>query len=322
MLCAISRDLPPLTARFLEHAPPGRNFREETITDLITGAFAGLGSLGLTVDLPNEKKTGADMEWWFVNPRTGKNLRILIQAKRASKGRKWSSARFTELAHPHNRGTQCADLLAEARRMRNQTLALYAFYTPKAVVDAANLVKGRDLTGIDFASAHFVSTLIAKDMAGQTASKIAGKVRYAWPNRKLNVIRPRLFGLRDLLCFPHLPVIFRPMPTTRGPSGFRLSFDVSGATIGGMALPTPEQMLERLREFKVDPEGAADSAGQILDAPLPDYVRRMIEGRSDDGGGSQPFGRRVVVFNSGGDETFLAKISLERPVLTDGKQEE
>lgn len=297
----------------MDLAPAGRNFREETITDLLTGAFAGLAGLGLEVDLPREDLTGADMEWWFVNTRTGGRLRVLIQAKRATLAKTWKGARFSELAHPNNTGAQSQTLLDEARRSPYPTVALYAFYCSQTLLNQANAEGGQRLTGVDFADAVFVRTLIGKDLVGKRISLAAGKSRYGWPNRKLKVLRPRFFSLHDLLCIRR-PLVAYVGSRRTSTAYFLVTSPVSRpTTITSPHIPEPEEILKKLAALGVELASTSVETAERVDAPtasteaLPAYVSRLLGGETETlaEAGVEPFGRRLVVFRSGG-EAILA----------------
>ena len=92
MLCHFAHQFPPFVANFLESSRDlGRRFREETITDMMMAALQLIGGASVIVRFPNEPKTGADMEWNFVNPYDGTFYRLIIQAKCAyGYGSDWS----------------------------------------------------------------------------------------------------------------------------------------------------------------------------------------------------------------------------------------
>jgi hypothetical protein len=87
MLCQLAHSFPPRIADLLERDRGlTRNFREETVTDLLMASLVGLEALGIRVDFPDEPTTGGDMDWIYVAPleiNGGCYLRLLLQAKRA-----------------------------------------------------------------------------------------------------------------------------------------------------------------------------------------------------------------------------------------------
>jgi hypothetical protein len=82
MLCYFACEFPQFVAVFLHGSRgTGRSFREETITDIMMANLKLLGRDRVIVRFPNEPRTGADMEWNFVNRSDGSYYRLLIQAK-------------------------------------------------------------------------------------------------------------------------------------------------------------------------------------------------------------------------------------------------
>src|SRR5437764_3925489 len=70
MLCQLAKSFPDHVARLLERDRSlKRNFREETVTDLMMASLVALSPFGIHVDYPDERKTGADMDWIFAAPR-------------------------------------------------------------------------------------------------------------------------------------------------------------------------------------------------------------------------------------------------------------
>ena len=81
MLCYFACEFPQFVAGFLHGSRgTGRSFREETITDIMMANLKLLGRDRVIVRFPNESRTGADMEWNFVNRSDGSYYRLLIQA--------------------------------------------------------------------------------------------------------------------------------------------------------------------------------------------------------------------------------------------------
>jgi hypothetical protein len=69
MLCDLARSFPPKVAELLERDRGlKRNFREESVTDLLMASLIGLEPFGIRVDFPDEPTTGGDMDWIFAAP--------------------------------------------------------------------------------------------------------------------------------------------------------------------------------------------------------------------------------------------------------------
>ena len=69
MLCELAHSFPSRIAELLERDRHlKRNFREETVTDLLMASLVGMEPLGISVDFPDEPVTGGDMEWVYAAP--------------------------------------------------------------------------------------------------------------------------------------------------------------------------------------------------------------------------------------------------------------
>src|SRR5437763_1470049 len=101
MLCHFACEFPGFVADFLHSGRGmGRNIREETITDIMMANLKLLGRDRVIVRFPNEPRTGADMEWNFVNTSDGSYYRLLVQAKVASGDKPdWSRHTYRQLSH-------------------------------------------------------------------------------------------------------------------------------------------------------------------------------------------------------------------------------
>ena len=72
MLCSLAHLFPGFAADFLEGSYRlRRRFKEETITDMLMSALLASGGRRLIVEFPNEPRTGADMQWDFVDVGRG-----------------------------------------------------------------------------------------------------------------------------------------------------------------------------------------------------------------------------------------------------------
>ena len=87
MLCELAHNFPLRIAELLERDRGlTRNFREETVTDLLMASLVGLEAFGVRVQFPDEPTTGGDMDWIYAAPleiNGGSYLRLILQAKRA-----------------------------------------------------------------------------------------------------------------------------------------------------------------------------------------------------------------------------------------------
>ena len=71
LLCDFSKRLPDVVGAILDReARKTKNFRKETIMDLIVASMSAFKPFGGRVDFPmNETRTGDDMDWEFVDAR-------------------------------------------------------------------------------------------------------------------------------------------------------------------------------------------------------------------------------------------------------------
>src|SRR5579883_2943951 len=118
MLCALARSFPARVAELLERDRHlKRNFREETVTDLLMSSLIGLEPLGIRVDFPDEPSTGGDMDWIFAAPleiNGGRYLRFILQPKRAQFASLKSGGYWYYQHLDHEAGKQAQTLLGYA----------------------------------------------------------------------------------------------------------------------------------------------------------------------------------------------------------------
>lgn len=194
-LCEFAKSFPTLAADILHRdRHKRRNFREETITDLLTAGLTAFEPFGIYVDFPvDESKTGEDMDWEFVNPHAvdgRRYLRLHIQAKRAirSKG-KFPYWYYRELDHAVPKGAQHGSqhkLLVDGAKAIPGCVALYIFYhTREALITGEN---GKvDVEGVNL---MFADQLAMKLTPGR------------WPigEKKVETLRKHFLPLEPFLC--------------------------------------------------------------------------------------------------------------------------
>lgn len=195
LLCQFAHRFPELAAQILQRDKhKRRNFREETITDILMAGLTAFEPCGIRVDYPlNESVTGEDMDWEFVAPHAmdgRRYLRLHIQAKRAiQSGGKTPYWFYRELDHESpkgaGKGTQAQTLVAQAKTTRG-CVPLYMFYHPQDAVDA----KSDGLPAI-----KGVNVIFADQMLQQVGS--------SWPvaEKKVDRWRPHFMPLSRLLCW-------------------------------------------------------------------------------------------------------------------------
>lgn len=195
LLCQFAHRFPELAAQILQRDKhKRRNFREETITDILMAGLTAFEPCGIRVDYPlNESLTGEDMDWEFVAPHAvdgRRYLRLHIQAKRAiQSGGKNPYWFYRELDHESpkgaGKGTQAQTLLAQAKATPG-CVPLYMFYHPHDAV----VPKSGKLPSIEG-----VNVMLADKMLQQVGS--------SWPvtEKKVDRWRPHFMPLSRLLCW-------------------------------------------------------------------------------------------------------------------------
>ncbi|MBB4279346.1 DUF6615 family protein [Rhizobium mongolense] len=299
LLCRFASRFPLLAAEILERdRHKRRNFREETITDVLMAGLVPFEPLDIKTDYPvDESLTGEDMDWEFVNEHAvdgRRYLRLHIQAKRArrSNGKK-SYWLYNELDHavkpkppkgmpkppkaasksrpPY--GTQHKLLLDEAAKLAG-CVPLYMFYHPASSLQPPSGV----LPAIEGVNWMFA------DQIPVTPKR--------WPvgDRKLERWRPYFHPLRDLLCFGH---DWEPIKVD-GPDGLLFLIAPQPAS------PTPGEIAARLNEHRGLEPTVKDRPPIRAVADIPQSTLRAVRAARD--------GRRVaeiqrprVIFVSGPD---------------------
>lgn len=193
MLCEFAQHFPNHVADVLERDKTlKRNFREETVTDLLMAGMVGLEGFGVTVEFPDESVTGADMDWIYAAPHDvggGTYLRLLIQSKRAkfaklTNGGYWY---YAHLDHGDPPGQQAQTLVNYAATSPNgmATVPLYFLYHPRSAIEPP-LPPSPDIEGINVIFADRVAPIV-NGGCPRTQKRIG-----AW--------RDDFFPLSELLC--------------------------------------------------------------------------------------------------------------------------
>ena len=275
MLCELAHDFPPRIAEFLERDRKlTRNFREESVTDMLMASMVGLQSLGIRVDFPDEPSTGGDMEWIYAAPLEisgGRYLRLILQAKRAKYVTLKSSGYwfYEHLDHGDPAGSQAKTLISHANSSAAgmTTLPFYIFYHPtSATMPAARKLPA--IEGINLVFADLIEPVV------RTGCKRADKKVSRW--------RSHFLPLSDLLCWP-IVTIARPPPAQPGVTQFL----VDGV---GLRMPPltsgfhPDIVTRRLNQRRERPQPV-----DKVEVPPPRFVepaegipgdiRRAIEGK-------------------------------------------
>lgn len=302
-LCDFAHRFPRLAAEILHRdRHKQKNFREETITDLIMAGLVALEDYGVFVDFPDEKTTGADMDWEFVSmhPIKGDSyIRLYIQAKRAiaTKSKKSPRWHYRELDHASPKGaakgSQAAALVAAAA---NETACcpLYFFYHPRDALDAGS--KGVPaIEGINVVVANSVAAAVSGSCG------IADKLVDRW--------RPDFMSLAEILCWPSA-ILMRPQARASGVSRFELvqPFHFS-------AFYSPAQLAKRLSAAQRSAFDRARREGRETfdhlaisqSENVPPHLLRRIRGETtmDD---RQNLQRPRAIFYNGGPRIFSGSI--------------
>lgn len=262
MLCAFAHQFPTFVEKLLDKDRAlRRNFREETITDLLMGGLVTAGGKQLIVEFPDEPATGADMEWNFVDRHKGTFFRLLVQAKRIhGYGAVWTRHCYRELLHKTGNSSRLqADVLDHEARTSASTYPLYIFYNSGYTCSLAGGSGSIEVDGVNIADGYSIIKLVraATTRALRTS------------NKSLKVIAPMLAPLSTLFCPPRFLSV---RPFALSPAAFPTEFYISGgrSVVGSQIPPTPDDVRERLIRLR---ETAAavqhvKERDQVID-PLP-----------------------------------------------------
>lgn len=276
LLCEFATRFPDLAANILHRdRHKRRNFREETITDLLMAGLIGYEPFGIYVDFPaDESKTGEDMDWEFVDPDEPNGrcyLRLHIQAKRAIRSTaKTKSNRYwyyRELDHAvpkgAKKGSQHEMLLRQAHALPG-CVPLYAFYHPKQALNRRGSA-GPAIEGVNLM------------FADQIPVNLTAK---AWPrtDKKVATWRPHFLPLSTFLCFGTGPKVLGRMADRTV---------VFYLAPGAGAAPTPGAIADRLNELRGGGTAARDERPVATSQEIPQRTRAALEERRARGRGAR-----------------------------------
>lgn len=237
-LCYFAGAFPNLVENILHRdRSKRRNFREETVTDLMMAGLSSFEPFGLFVDFPaDESKTGEDMDWEFVDEHATdgqRYLRLHIQAKRAvflnqKINNYWI---YRELDHKSPKtadfGSQRETLVSQAINVPG-CIPLYMFYhTKECVSQINNKANNNKIEGVNAIFADVVKSNLSSSR---------------WPSsdKAVEMFVPYFFGLKSLLCWKRGPLVAISRRSI-GPFAF-----VNGPT----GLPKPAEVAQRLRSLR------------------------------------------------------------------------
>ncbi len=263
LLCEFAHSFPWLAAEILHRdTHKRRNFREESITDVLMAGLTAFEPFGVRVDFPeDESKTGEDMDWEFVQPNATdgrRYLRLHIQAKRAIRSKGSAPYWFyRELDHavPKKgaKGTQHSLLLNGASAIPG-CVPMYIFYHSRDALSHGHS-GAKPIEGVNLIFADFIP------------SKVTTK---AWPvaDKKVERWRPHFLSLSDILCFAGGPSVPPSDPDTF------LRWLLFG--FGGEALVSPGPLADRLNERRTE---GADVRLVETSEEIPDDTMQALERR-------------------------------------------
>ncbi|MBZ9920186.1 hypothetical protein LB517_24510 [Mesorhizobium sp. BR1-1-12] len=276
MLCEFANRFPRDLAQLLERDRHlTRNFREETATDLLMMGLMPLQPLGVRVDFPDEKVTGADMDWIYAAPHEvdgGSYLRLMIQSKRCKEQKLKNGSSYwyyDHLDHGTPKGSQIQTLVNHAATSPDgmATLPLYMFYHPQSALQRA----AGALPAIEG-----INIRLARDLVGMVAGGCKRK------EKKVSRWRTGFMSLSDLLCWPVVDLPALPSPPADPATEFILPSGFLGLEYLSIAFH-PDLVAERINVIRGEAAPAADADFQVRPSrELPDSIRRAIAGEVTD----------------------------------------
>ena len=274
MLCELAHNFPIRIAELLERDRSlTRNFREETVTDLLMASLVGLEAFGVRVQFPDEPTTGGDMDWIYAAPleiNGGRYLRLILQAKRASevklkKSRYWF---YQYLDHDNGQQAQTLSNYAATAPDGMATLPLYILYHPTSALAPA--VRSQPaIEGVNIIFASKVAPIV-NGGCGRAQKRIS-----YW--------RSDFIPLSVLLCWP--VIAEAPAPHPADATEFLI-----GPNVGFLRNVTgsfhPDLVARRLQERRARSQPRASPAVDTPTPPpiepvdnIPDELRRAIDGK-------------------------------------------
>lgn len=261
LLCAFAHQFPDLAAEILyRDRHKRRNFREESITDLLMAGLTAFEPFGIIVDFPaDESKTGEDMDWEFVDPQAPdrrRYLRLHIQAKRAicrdSKKNPYWFYRELDHAAPLGafKGSQHKSLLDNAAKTPG-CVPLYMFYHPRDALTP----KTAKLPAVEGVNVMFAEHIPRRLTPTQ------------WPavDKKIEKWRPYFMPLSSLLCFG------RDTPYFVGLSDGRIEFLIRSS----LRFVSPGELADRLNGLWPEDKGFDSGVIRAIETIPPSTMRAL-----------------------------------------------
>lgn len=286
-VCELATKLPKIIGGLLDcesKLKRGR-FREETLTDIFTGALTAFVGKSLVIQYPPEAKTGSDLDIDFWHVSSGDYLGLRIQAKRLNaatqqgKPVKPEVRSYKELLHqvPGTGNYQFRTLMKYA----GKRMPLYMFYNHAAITrDSFYSGKQPAVRGINLAFASDVSMLMEKKLRKSKGSSI---------NKRLEKLRPYFFDLSVIFC-----PLLRSGEMVPTPGSVRIALQEAwertmadlAANVPADELPAVYARRRILRETEIK---FPEASFQLTDGPAVRFNRNIerpaitfISGRSDE----------------------------------------
>lgn len=201
-MCDLAAKLPLLIGGLLDREAQlkrGR-FREETMTDIITGALAAFPGSNLVIQYPVEVDTGGDLDLRFWHAASNRSLNVRIQAKRlnaeknGTKPVKIKHRAYNELLHKPPTATDYQFRIL--RDAPDPWIPLYMFYNHQSVaLDPQFAHAMPSVRGINLAFVSDVADELEDKLASATAKP--KKIKH---HKRLSHLRKHFFGLEAILC--------------------------------------------------------------------------------------------------------------------------
>lgn len=187
--CDLANSLPALVGSFMDlEQALGRNFREDSLSDLVIASFLQLPGNEVVIRTPPEHRTGSDFDLALVDLTSNTSFQYRIQAKRLRPVHdNWEISSYRELAHHNGTGSQVLTLCKLANLAGPPpTVPLYAFYNPASIGALAGV------DGIMLADAFEIESIVTGALGAKPRPRF----------KRLTSLKDLFFPLTDILCPP------------------------------------------------------------------------------------------------------------------------
>lgn len=187
--CDLASSLPALVGSFIDlEQALSRNFREDSLSDLVIASFLQLRGNDVVVRTPPEHRTGSDFDLALVDLTSNTSFQYRIQAKRLRPVQdNWEISSYRELAHHNGTGSQVTTLCDLTNLAPPPpTVPLYAFYNPASIGALAGV------EGIMIADAFEIESIVTAALGAKPRPRF----------KRLTSLKDLFFPLTDILCPP------------------------------------------------------------------------------------------------------------------------